>query len=248
MPYTTFLEGLLDGGVDKTGKKVSPTIKDFTSVSTEVTVDFTVVFPKDKLEELEATVDANGCNGLMKTLKLFTTVSTTNMHMFDSNIKLHKYNSVEEIIEDFYNIRLSNYQKRKDHLVADMEKKLVKLSNRARYIQETLAGTIDLRRKTAEQVTQLLSGLKFALIEGDFKYLIKMPMDSVTQENVESIMKEKENTEQELAVLKATPLEKIWLNELDVLDTKYDVYKKHREEIQKGGMTSVKKVKSSKGK
>ncbi len=111
-----------------------------------------------------------------------------------------------------------------------------------------MAGTIDLRRKTAEQVTQLLSGLKFALIEGDFKYLIKMPMDSVTQENVESIMKEKANTEQELAMLKATPLEKIWLNELDVLDTKYDVYKKHREEIQKGGMTSVKKVKSSKGK
>jgi hypothetical protein len=131
-----------------------------------------------------------------------------------------------------------------------MEKKLVRLSNRARYIQETLKGTIDLRRKTAEQVTQLLSGMKFALVEGDYKYLIKMPMDSVTQENVESIMKEKENTEQELVILKSTPLEKIWLNELEVLDTKYDAYKKHREEIQKGGKdtSSVKKAKSSKGK
>jgi DNA topoisomerase-2 len=249
MPYTTFLESLMDGTtVDKTGKKIPPSIKDFVSLCTEVSIDITIVFPKGKIQELESTIDSNGFNGIEKLLKLSTTVSTTNMHMFDANIKLHKYSTVEEIIDDFYGVRLDTYRKRKEYLVADMEKKLVRLSNRARYIQETLAGTIDLRRKTAEQVTQLLSGMKFALIEGDFKYLIKMPMDSVTQENVESIMKEKANTEEELAVLKATPLEKIWLNELDVLDTKYDVYKKHREEIQKGGMTTVKKVKSSKGK
>jgi DNA topoisomerase-2 len=249
MPYTTFLESLMDGTtVDKTGKKIPPSIKDFVSLCTEVSIDITIVFPKGKIQELESTIDSNGFNGIEKLLKLSTTVSTTNMHMFDANIKLHKYSTVEEIIDDFYGVRLDTYRKRKEYLVADMEKKLVRLSNRARYIQETLAGTIDLRRKTAEQVTQLLSGLKFALVEGDYKYLIKMPMDSVTQENVESIMKEKENTEKELAVLKATPLEKIWLNELDVLDTKYDVYKKHREEIQKGGITSVKKAKSSKGK
>lgn len=249
MPYTTFLESLMDGTtVDKTGKKIPPSIKDFVSLCTEVSIDITIVFPKGKIQELESTIDANGFNGIEKLLKLSTTVSTTNMHMFDANIKLHKYSNVEEIIDDFYGVRLDTYRKRKEYLVADMEKKLVRLSNRARYIQETLAGTIDLRRKTAEQVTQLLSGLKLALIEGDYKYLIKMPMDSVTQENVDAIMKEKENTEKELAVLKATPLEKIWLNELDVLDTKYDVYKKHREQIQKGGITSVKKAKSSKGK
>ena len=31
MPYLTFLEGLVDGGVDKQGKKIAPTIKDFVS-------------------------------------------------------------------------------------------------------------------------------------------------------------------------------------------------------------------------
>jgi DNA topoisomerase-2 len=233
MPYTTFLESLMDGNtVDKSGKKIPPSIKDFTSVCTEVSIDFTVVFPKDKLAELEKSRDANGCNGVEKILKLFTTVSTTNMHMFDSNIKLHKYNNVEEIIEDFYNIRLSTYQKRKDYLVADMEKKLVKLSNRARYIQETLAGNIDLRRKTAEQVNSLLTNMNFAFYDDDFKYLIKMPMDSVTQENVENIMKEKADTEMELSTLKATSLEKMWTKELDELEKQYDTYKKKRETIQ----------------
>jgi len=249
MPYTTFLETLMDGNtLDKAGKKIPPSIKDFTSVCTEVTVDFTVVFPKGKIQELEASVDANGCNGVEKLLKLFTTISTTNMHMFNSEFKLHKYTTIEEIIDDFYGVRLGIYQKRKAYLVEDMEKKLVKLSNRARYIQETLAGTIDLRRKTGVQVTELLTGMKFALYDGDYKYLIKMPMDSVTQENVANIMKEKENTETELAALKATPLEKLWTNELDVLDAEYDKYKKHREQIQAGSGVSEKPKKAVKSK
>jgi DNA topoisomerase-2 len=233
----------MDGAtVDKTGKKIPPSIKDFTSICTEVNVDFTVVFPKGKIQELETSIDANGCNGIEKLLKLFTTISTTNMHMFNADFKLHKYTTIEEIMDEFYGIRLDIYGKRKAYLVDDMEKKLVKLSNRARYIQETLNGTIDLRRKTAEQVTQLLSGMKFALIEGDYKYLIKMPMDSVTQENVANIMKEKENTEAELNILKSTPLEKIWYNELDLLDNEYDKYKKLRENIQCGGGSNNKNV------
>jgi DNA topoisomerase-2 len=243
MPYTTFLEGLLDGGVDKAGKKILPTIKDFTSTSTEVAVDFTVVFPKDKLQELEGSIDANGCNGVMKTLKLFTTVSTTNMHMFNSECKLHKYGSVEEIIDDFYGVRMALYQKRKDCLVTAMSNKLIKLSNRARYIQETLKSTIDLRKKTGQQVTELLTSMKFATIDGDFKYLIKMPMDSVTEENVANIMKEKADTESELATLRATTLETMWLGELTKLETEYDIYKRRRETIQSGKSSSGDKKK-----
>jgi len=235
MPYTSFLESLMDGAtVDKNGKKIPPSIKDFTSICTEVNVDFTVVFPKGKLVELEATVDANGCNGVEKLLKLFTTISNTNMHMFNSEFKLHKYNSVEEIIDDFYGVRIKLYQKRKEYQVADMERKLVKLSNRARYIQDNLSGTIDLRRKSAVQVTELLTTMKYDSIDGDFKYLIKMPMDSVTQENVANIMKEKEETETELNVLKGTSVEKMWVRELETLEHEYDVYKVKRQRIQSG--------------
>ena len=240
MPYTTFLETLMDGSTDKTGKKIPPTIKDFTSVSTEVAVDFTVIFPKGKVAELEESLDANGCNGLEKLLKLFTTVSTTNMHMFNSDFKLHKYETVEEIIDDFYGVRMALYNKRKAYLVEAMEKKLVKLSNRARYIQETLKGTVDLRRKKADDVTALLTGMKFALLDGDFKYLIKMPMDSVTEENVANIMNEKTDTEAELDALKAKTLEKMWLDEIEQLEKQYVNYKEKRVEIQAGGKVTGK--------
>ena len=245
MSYTSFLESLVDGGTDKNGKRTPPSIRDFTSISTEVKVDFTVIFPRGKLASLESEIDANNCNGVEKLLKLFTTVSTTNMHMFNSECKLKKYLSPEEIIEEFYDIRINLYQKRKNYLINEMEKKLIRLSNRAKYIQETLNGTIDLRRKKSEQVTEMLIQKQYATIDGDFKYLIKMPMDSVTEENVLNIMKEKEITETELDKLKNTTLEKMWMNELNVLEKEYAKYKTKREKIQAGEISSNKKTVSS---
>jgi len=240
MPYITFLEELLDGSTDKAGKKIPPAIRDMTSLSTEVAIDILVHFPKGRIAELEEQRDANGINGIEKMLKLTTTVSTTNMHMFNADCKLHKYASVEEIIDDFYTIRLATYQKRKEYLIQELRRRLVKLSNRAKYILETLDGKIDLRRKTATQVSELMEGQGFERIEGDFKYLIKMPMDSVTNENVEHILKEKADTETELTTLLATTLETIWLKELVELETSYDKYKLQREQIQRGETTSQK--------
>jgi DNA topoisomerase II len=47
--------------------------------------------------------------------KLTSKISTSNMICFDFEGKIKKYNSPEEIIEDFYPKRLAYYQKRKVH-------------------------------------------------------------------------------------------------------------------------------------
>ena len=245
MPYITYLEGLVDGTTDKSGKKVAPCLRDFTSLSTEVIVDITIVFPRGKLEEYESKVDSvTGINGVEKLLKLTSSVSSTNMHMFNRDCKLRKYGSVEEIIDEFYDVRLDLYGKRKQYMLNELQHKLLKLSNRARYILATLDGSVDLRRKNATVVHDLLTSMEFAVIDGDFKYLIKMPMDSVTQENVDKIMKEKGDAEKELEVLQKTKLETMWLSELAILKKDYEKYKEHRAQIQNGVVkSSVKKVK-----
>ena len=245
MPYITYLEGLVDGTTDKSGKKVAPCLRDFTSLSTEVVVDITIVFPRGKLEEYESKVDSvTGINGVEKMLKLTSSVSSTNMHMFNRECKLRKYGSVEEIIDEFYDVRLDLYGKRKQYMLNELQHKLLKLSNRARYILATLDGSVDLRRKNATVVHDLLTSMEFALIDGDFKYLIKMPMDSVTQENVDKMMKEKGDAEKELEVLQKTKLETMWLSELTILKKEYEKYKEHRAQIQNGVVkSSIKKVK-----
>jgi DNA topoisomerase-2 len=207
--------------------------------STEVAVDFVVTLPKGKLAELEAVEGA-----LEKMLKLTTTVSTTNMHLFDADCKLHKYASVEEIIADFYKVRYAMYEKRKAAQILLMQRKLQKLSNRAKYIQYVLTDKIDLRRKKSVEIDALLEKFEFDRLtdsgssEDSYKYLVKMPMDSVSQENVDRIMKEKGDTEMELTELIGTSVERIWLNELAVFEKEYDAYKKKRERIQLGDKES----------
>lgn len=225
MQYTKVLEEMMDGGVDKDGKKIAPLIKDFTSMCTEVSVNFTVVFPKGKLDEL-------GTEGIEKLLKLTTTVKTSNIHMFNSERKLKKYENVDELVRDYYVVRLSAYEKRKAYLLEALAKKTALLTNKAKYIEYTLIDKIDLRRKSAEAVNAMLQSNQFEKVDGDYKYLVKMPMDSVTNENVEKLRKERDETMKELEVLRQTSLEQMWMRELDTLEIKYAQYKKIREDLQ----------------
>ena len=51
--------------------------------------------------------------GLTEFFKLTGKVNTSNMMCFDAEGMIKKYHSPEEIIEEFYPIRLAHYQKRK---------------------------------------------------------------------------------------------------------------------------------------
>tara|TARA_Y100000287_G_scaffold156412_1_gene133523 strand:- start:1043 stop:2941 length:1899 start_codon:yes stop_codon:yes gene_type:complete len=239
MPYITFLESLVDGST-KNGKKVAPTLRDFTSLSTEVKVDITVVFPRGKLSDYESQIDEHGVNGVEKMLKLTTTQSSTNMHMFNNEHKLHKYKSVHEIIEEFYPVRLDMYKKRKDYLIANLEKLLQKLSNKSKYILLNLDGKVDLRKKTNVQVEELLMKHSLDKLEGDYKYLTKMPMDSVTEEHVAHLLKEKEKMEKEYETLKSTTLEQMWKKELEGFEKEYAKYKEKRKKIQESTEKTIK--------
>ena len=223
--FKEHLEALLDP-VDKTGKKLTPLIKDYDDMSKDTNVDFTITFAKGKVEELEksgGSVAEYGCNGLEKLLKLYTTNSTSNMHLFDANDKLKKYEKVQEIIDDYFITRMELYQKRKDNLIKTLDKELILLSNKKRYIMENLDGTIDLRRKSKEEMCQLLKEHDYDIMneDEDYKYLVKMPMDSVCQENVKRLENEHSTKEKELTITKSKTTEQMWLEELDILRKEY---------------------------
>ena len=150
------LEELIEPGQDKEGKKIAATVKEYDDMSKDTTIDFTITFVKGKLEELEKAKGDHGCNGLEKVLKLYTTNTTTNMHLFDANDTLQKYDNVSQIIDAYYEVRLGLYQDRKNYLIEALERELTLLTNKAKYIKENLDGTIDLRKKKKEQVIEML--------------------------------------------------------------------------------------------
>ena len=249
--FKELLEKLIEPGQDKEGKKIVSVVKDYDDMSKDTNVDFTITFAKGKLEELEQSKGDYACNGIEKLLKLYTTNTTTNMHLFDADDKLQKYEKISDIIDAYYEVRLKLYQTRKDYMIDALEKELVLLSNKAKYIQENLEGTVDLRKKKKEQVIEMLQSKGYDLIGDDieYKYLTKMPMDSVTEENVEKMLKEKGTKEQELTIIKVTTINQMWSSELDNLLEQYLEYKDVRQRLMDGEDTKLKKKKViSKGK
>jgi DNA topoisomerase-2 len=246
--YKEFLESLIDS-VDKSGKKITPLIKDYDDMSKDTSVEFVVTLNKGKLAELESTKHDHGCNGIDKSFKLYTTNSTSNMNLFDAKDKLKKYTHVSDIIDDYYVTRLEMYQTRKNYMIDAIEKLLVTLSNKTRYIKEILDDVIDLRKKSKSDVVKMLADRGYVSqnqqtqqtqnteteTEGSgsgstngFNYLIKMTMDSVTSENVDKLMKEYQNKQTELENIKNKTIETMWLEELDELLVEYNQYKESR--------------------
>lgn len=210
--YKTFLEKEIDSP-----KKI---IKEYVDMSTDKKVSFRVKFHLDALYRLEGLKGDENVSGVEKYMKLATTHSTTNMYLFDAEDKLRKYETVGDIIKDYYGTRVQMYRQRIEYIIAVLQKELCLLSNKAKYITENLEGTIDLRRKKKQQIIDLLISKEYDMMDDDveFKYLVKMPMDSVSEENVAKIMKQKGEKETELAKYQKMKPTSLWLSELKELD------------------------------
>ena len=210
--FKKHLEALIETGA----------IKDYVDMSTDTVVDFTITFPATSdFGALAAVVDHG--TAVEKLLKLYTTESTSNMHLFDSKDQLKKFSNVYDIVREYYGTRLSLYEKRKAHQLAAMAAELRVLSNKARYIQELLDGSIDLRRKRGEELVAMLQSKGYDSMENNehYKYLLKLPMDSVSEENVQRLLKEKGQKEAQHSILESTSIEQLWLADLAELRAEY---------------------------
>jgi DNA topoisomerase-2 len=81
-------------------------IQDYKEHHDNRNVHFVVTMTASGLAEAEK-------KGLTEFFKLTGKVNTSNMMCFDVEGKIKKYNSPEEIVEEFYPVRLAYYQKRK---------------------------------------------------------------------------------------------------------------------------------------
>ena len=90
-----------------------------------------------------------------KTFNLTSTINIKNMVLFSPEGKLKKYNSIEEILQTFYDLRLNYYVLRKEYMISLLKKEVATLSNKARFIKMVIK-----RKKRAVLVNELYE-LKF---------------------------------------------------------------------------------------
>ena len=97
----------------------------------------------------------------MKTFNLTSTLNIKNMVLFSPEGKLKKYNSIEEILETFYNLRLKYYHLRKDYMISVLKKEVATLSNKARFIKMVIEDELIIRKKKRAVLVNELYDLKF---------------------------------------------------------------------------------------
>ena len=104
-----------------------------------------------------------------------------------------------------------------------------------------------MRKKKKEEITELLSDKDYEQIDDDvdYKYLVKMPMDSVSEENVEKLLNERNSKAEQLEQIKNTTIEQMWMTELEILEQEYQEYLKERKRITSGEQTNQKNTKAT---
>uniref|UniRef100_A0A4W5PMP9 DNA topoisomerase 2 n=1 Tax=Hucho hucho TaxID=62062 RepID=A0A4W5PMP9_9TELE len=138
------LEPMLQGT-----EKTPALINDYKEYHTDQTVKFVVRMSEEKLAQAEAA-------GLHKVFKLQSSLTCNSMVLFDHMGCLKRYDSVQDILKEFFELRLHYYKLRKDWLVGSLGAEASKLSNQARFVLEKIEGKITIENKSKRDLIRML--------------------------------------------------------------------------------------------
>ncbi|XP_063778296.1 DNA topoisomerase 2-beta [Pseudophryne corroboree] len=138
------LEPMLNGT-----EKTPALISDYKEYHTDTTVKFVVRMTEEKLAQAEAA-------GLHKVFKLQTSLTCNSMVLFDHMGCLKKYDTVQDILKEFFDLRLHYYTLRKEWLIGMLGAETAKLNNQARFILEKIQGKITIENKSKRDLIQML--------------------------------------------------------------------------------------------
>lgn len=171
--YKEFLEKLIS-------EENSYNINNYINKSTENNVYFELEFKNKKYLQDFLQLD------LEKILKLSKNISTKNFHLFNENGKITKYESANDILIEFVNIRLKYNIKRKKYIQEELLNNLKILKNKLRFLQEIINSKLVIYKKSKDDIVKLLKEREYDPIP-DYNYLISMPIYSFTKEKIEEI-------------------------------------------------------------
>lgn len=107
--------------------------------------------------------------GLLERFKLINMINLSNMVAFDPLGKIKKYESPNDILRDFYYVRLEFYQKRKDNLIDELQTQLTKLTEQARFIKLIIEEQLSVANKKRADLVETLLNLKFTRFDQNGK-------------------------------------------------------------------------------
>ena len=155
----------------------------------------------------------------LRNLRLERSFGLSNMVLLDDDGRPRYYKTTEDLMKTFYHYRLEAYQTRKELLIRTKQKELVRLSNRMKFIQAVVDGTLIVMRRTKDEIYVDMDNLQLPRI-----LLKEVSLYQCTSDNVEILKQSIVKTQAELdRIIKLEPV-KMWEMELFVF---VEAYLKH---------------------
>jgi DNA topoisomerase-2 len=150
---------------------------------------------------------------LMKDLKMRKTFHTSNMHLFHPTKGINKYESPEEILRDFVELRLEHYKKRKAHLIDVLEKRAEMCGHKSKFVSMVIEGKLVVFKRKKQDLENEMSA-SFPKIEGSWDYLLNTKTVEYTEERVKALMDEAKQAKDDLEKMLKTSHITMWKNDI----------------------------------
>eukprot|EP00854_Cymbomonas_tetramitiformis_P029659 gene29659-36953_t len=131
-----------------------PFITDYKEYHTDLDVRFVVSLSAENMQLALK-------EGLNKKFKLSTTMGTTNMMLFNKDGKITKYPQPEDIMREFFDVRIDFYERRKKFLLYVAEQEMLRLSNKVRFILGVVNGEIKVSNRKKKLIEVDLERMGF---------------------------------------------------------------------------------------
>lgn len=219
--WTEDFKAHLESYIDKNPK----ILKDYESHYTEKTVSFILIFySKEIIDGMFEIKDGQSLTRFQQDFKMTNTrpLMTSNMHLYTSDGKIKKYEDVLEILREFYVIRLDAYKDRKQNLIDKINKEILYMDARIRFILDVIEERLKLMNAKKSFIQEYLENNSFPKQEQSYDYLIKMPVYNFTYEKKEELIKELNNKRDMLTKLESINEKTMWLNDIKAFEDIYD--------------------------
>lgn len=220
--YHNFLKTLVSD--DKKDNKVVMSVK---RGGGNDDVDFLVEFKPNEFQKLYK----KGDDAIIKFFKLSTTMTSTNLHMYDANDNIVKYSDPLEVIEEFFEIRLKMYELRRSIHLKVLLNELEILKYKVKFIEDYRAKKIIITDRPEEEIEADLIKLKYPklstkydALEDDksYSYLTNMRLWSLSLQRINELNKEYNTKKAEYDDYIAISAMNLWRRELIEFDKAYD--------------------------
>jgi DNA topoisomerase-2 len=146
--YKEFLEEICNTN-DKESKK--PVLKHYEDLYNHIDIRFDLYLEPDYYDDAKDNVYE-----FEKRFKLSSTWRTSNMVAFTTDYKIKKYECVGNMIEEYYIERLKKYEQRRMKEIELLKHEAIEADAKARFLKGVLEDTIDLRRKSDEEIVSIM--------------------------------------------------------------------------------------------